>query len=46
MQILPPDCKEYEPWKGAPRTLAGYFNGEDEVDRFINGLVRLKGKRD
>ena len=46
MQILPPDCKEYEPWKGAPRTLAGYFREEDEVDRFINSLVRLKGERD
>ena len=32
--------------KGAPRTLAGYFKGEDKVDRFINGLARLKGKRD
>ena len=46
MQILPPDCKEYEPWKGAPRTLAGYFKEKEEVDIFIKGLDRFKRKLD
>jgi hypothetical protein len=44
MQILPSNCKEYEPWKGAPRTLAGYFKEKKEVDRFINRLNQLKRK--
>ena len=48
MQILPSDCKEYEPWKGAlrtlGRTLGGYFKSEEEVDKFLSGLAQLKGK--
>lgn len=42
LQILPPNCKEYEPWKGAPRTLAGYFKRKEEIERFSNGLHNLK----
>jgi hypothetical protein len=44
MQILPPNCKEYEPWKGAPRTLAGYFKRKEEIERFLNGLAQFKSK--
>ena len=44
MQILPPDCKEYEPWKGAPHTLGGYFKEKEEIDRFIKGLDQFKRK--
>jgi len=44
MQILPPAREEYEPWKGAPRTLAGYFKEKEEVVKFINGLNRFKRK--
>ena len=42
MQILPSDCKGYEPWKGAPRTLGGYFREKEEVDRFIKELNQFK----
>ena len=44
IQILPPDCKEYEPWKGAQRTLACYFKEKEEVDRFIKRLNQFKRK--
>ena len=42
MQILPPNCKEGEAWKGGPRILAGYFKEKKEVDRFIK---ELEGKK-
>ncbi len=42
MQILPPNCKEYEPWRGAPRTLAGYFKNKEEIEKFLNGLAQFK----
>ena len=41
IQILPSDYKEYEPWKGAPHTLAGYFKNEKEADIFVKGLSQL-----
>lgn len=42
LQVLPPDCEEYEPWRGTPRTLVGYFKQIEEVDKFTNYLAHLK----
>lgn len=40
--ILPNGYREGEAWKGSPLMLFGYFKGIEEVDTFVNGLLRFR----
>lgn len=40
--IFPSELAEYEPWRGAPPTLVGFFKDMDEVDSFLRKLADLK----
>jgi hypothetical protein len=42
MKILPPDKEEFTPWKGASKTLVGFFRSEKEIDNFLKSLAELK----
>lgn len=44
IRILPPESEEYEPWKGAPPMFFGFFKDNNEIDRFLTELNKLKQK--
>jgi hypothetical protein len=42
MKILPHEKEEFRPWKGAPKTLVGFFRDEKEIENFLKSLQELK----
>ena len=42
--ILPSNRKEYQPFKDAPHTLAGYFTKKEEIENFLHKLSQFKQK--
>jgi hypothetical protein len=39
---FPPGTRDYEPWKGAPPHVAGFFRTQDDTARFVSSLRELK----
>lgn len=44
LDILPSGAERYEPWRGAPPMLAGFFRDIREVDQFLARLNEIKRK--
>ena len=42
MRTLPPEPESFEPWKGATKTIVGFFRTETEVDEFHKAALELK----
>ena len=42
VKILPPEREEFSPWKGASKTLVGFFTSDKEIDNFLKSLSELK----
>ncbi|MBN2393102.1 MAG: DUF91 domain-containing protein [Anaerolineae bacterium] len=42
--ILPRGSEEVEAWKEGPLMLVGYFREIEEVNTFVNGVIRLKSR--
>jgi len=45
IKVLPSESKKYEPWKGAPSMLAGFFRDIGETDRFLSALEEFKRRQ-
>jgi hypothetical protein len=42
INIFPRDREEFTPWKGASKTLIGFFRSGEEIDSFLKSLSELK----
>lgn len=42
LRMLPSKSSEYEPYRGAPTTLVGFFKDVGEVDNFLRRMANLK----
>lgn len=42
--VFPPGTQDYEPWKGAPPHLAGFFHTHDDIARFLSTLRELRAR--
>ncbi len=44
IRILPPNLQEFVAWRGGPKTLAGYIQSFEEVERIVQGFKTFRNR--